>query len=58
MGEISARVFAAAGIQDKVEAHCVAAGEGPQFMQDVLDGGLEPGTVGMLFLDHEKKGLR
>jgi len=55
VGEISERIFSAAGLHDKVEAHCVAAGQGPRYMKSMSDGTLEQGSVGMLFLDHEKK---
>jgi catechol O-methyltransferase len=48
--EVSARILAAAGLTDYVTTHVCEAGSGAA----LHSGSILPGSVGLLFLDHEK----
>lgn len=48
--EVSARILAAAGLTDCVTTHVCEAGSGAALHA----GTIRPGSVGLLFLDHEK----
>jgi catechol O-methyltransferase len=48
--EVSARILAAAGLTDCITTHVCEAGSGAA----LHSGNILPGSVGLLFLDHEK----